>query len=126
MRKGFVSAILIVFIALSALFFGLRQSAPEYSFSLLMGANVLMAVLSLIGHGLVMKQISSRPQAFVRGVYSSSFLKLMVCIAGILIYVLVNKPNVHKPSLFMLFGIYAIYSIVETWLLSKIARETKG
>jgi Ca2+/Na+ antiporter len=125
MKKGFISAILIVFVTLSALFFGLRQAAPDYSFSLLMGANVLMAVLSLIGHAIVMKQVHERPQAFVRGVYASSFLKLMVCMAGILIYVLVNRPNIHKPSLFMLFGIYAIYSVVETWLLSRMAREAK-
>jgi hypothetical protein len=125
MKKGFISAILIVFIALSALFFGLRQAAPEYSFSLLMGANVLMAVLSLIGHAIVTKQMRERPQAFVRGVYASSFLKLMVCMTGILAYVLINRPHIHKPSLFMLFGIYVIYSVVETWLLSRMAREAK-
>lgn len=125
MKKGFISAILILFIVLSALFFGLRSAAPEYRFVLLMGANVLMAVLSLAGHAIVMKQVAGRPQAFVRGVYASSFLKLMVCIAGILGYVLINRHDIHKPSLFMLFGIYAVYSIIETWLLSKMARDAK-
>lgn len=125
MKKSFVSAMLIVFIALSALFFWLNNAAPEYDFRLLMGANVLMAVLALAGHAIVMKQMAGRPQAFVRGVYASSFLRLMVCIGAILVYVLVNRPHIHKPSLFVLFGIYTVYSIVETWLLSRMAREAK-
>ena len=125
MKKNFISAILIVFIALSALFYALHQSAPEYSFALLMGGNILMLVLSVAGHLIVMNQVNGRPQAFVRGVYASSFLKLMVCMAGIVGYALINRPNIHKPSLFMLFGIYVIYSIIETWLLSKMAREAK-
>jgi len=70
----------------------------------------------------VNKQVDSRPQAFVRGVYSASFLKLMVCMVSILVYVLLNRTHIHKPSVFVLFGIYAVYTVVETWVLSKRVR----
>lgn len=123
MKKFFVLIIVILFLLLTAVFYGLKSYAPEYHFGILMTGNVTMAILSVITYYMVIGQINKRPEAFVRGVYSSSFLKLLVCMAAILVYVLVNRPNIHKPSLFMLFGIYAVYSIVETWMLSRLARE---
>jgi hypothetical protein len=44
---------------------------------------------------------------------------------AILVYVLMFRSNVHKPSVFVLFGIYAVYTILETWALSKMARKDK-
>jgi hypothetical protein len=125
MKKNFIIVILALFCALSAVFYLLHQSAPQFSFPLLMGGNIVMAVLTILTHIIVTKQVSARPQAFVRGVYSATFLKLLVCIFGILGYVLINKPNIHKPSLFVLFGIYIIYTTVETLTLSKLAKGTK-
>ena len=81
-----------------------------------------MAFLSSASFYMVTKQIKSRPEAFVRGVYSGTFLKLLVCMAAILIYVMANRPNIHKPTLFVLFGIYIVYTVIETTTLSKMAR----
>jgi hypothetical protein len=122
MKKYFILIVVILFLLLTAVFYALKTYAPQYSFDALMGGNILMAILVLVSYFLVQAQIDKRPEAFVRGVYSSTFLKLLVCIGAILVYALVNKPNIHKPSLFILFGIYAVYSIVETWLLSRMAR----
>ena len=125
MRKVFLTSIIVLFIALSVVFFMLRTLAPEYNFVVLMSGNVIMAALSLASYFIVTKQMLRKPDAFVRGVYSSSFLKLSVCVIAVMVYAIANRPNVHKPSLFVLFGVYALYSAVETWLLSKIAREAK-
>ncbi len=122
MKNAFIVATLLLFVLLSAVFFMLKEAAPEYRFNVLMGANVLMLVLSLAGYFLVTKQINNKPQAFVRGVYSATLLKLMVCMMGILIYLAMNKKDIHKPTIFALMGIYAAYSAVETILLSKMAR----
>jgi len=80
-------------------------------------------MLSLGTFLLVEKQVDGRPQVFVRSVYSASFLKLMVCMVSILVYVLLNRANIHKPTVYVLFGIYATYTITETWLLSKLVRD---
>jgi hypothetical protein len=90
-----------------------------------MGGNLIMLLLSVISFFIVRKSIRERPEAFVRGVYGATFLKLMVCMASIMIYALLNKKDIHKPTLFVLFGIYAVYTAVETWLLSRQAREVK-
>lgn len=125
MKKYFIPSVITVFVVLSAIFFFLKKSAPQFNFPVLMAGNVIMAALSLVTFFIVTKQMSSKPDAFVRGVYASSFLKLFVCMVAIVAYVMINRPHVHKPSLFVLFGIYAVYSIVETTLLSRLAKEVK-
>lgn len=123
MRKRFLVTIGVVFVLLGAGLFGLKKFVPAIDLVALEIGNCIMALLSLVTYGLVKKQKEGRPEAFVRGVYSSSFLKLMVCMISILVYVLLNRSQIHKPSVFMLFGIYAVYTIMETWLLSKLVRE---
>lgn len=125
MRKHFNLVIIVLFVLLTVAFFGLQQYNPAFRFRVLMGGNVLMAVLSLVSYRLVKKQMNEKPQAFVRGVYAATFLKLMVCMTSILLYVVLDRPNIHKPSIFMLFGVYAVYTVMETWMLSKLAREAK-
>ncbi len=90
-----------------------------------MVGNSIMAILSILTFFIVKKQMNEKPEAFVRGVYGATFLKLMVCMAAILLYVLFDRKNIHKPSLFILFGIYAVYTTMETLLLMKLAKQAK-
>ena len=123
MKKQYIIVTLIIFIALSGAFYVLKLYMPTYHFIALETGNGIMAILSLSSYFIVKKQMDSRAQAFVRGVYSASFLKLMVCMVAILVYVLINRTHIHKESVFILFGIYAVYTVAETLLLSKLARE---
>ena len=123
MTRYFSLVIVILFIVLSVIFYMLQTYAPAYSFNLLMGGNIVMALLSFLTYRIVKKQIKGKPQAFVRGVYSSTFLKLMVCMIGIVAYVMINRQSIHKPSIFVLFGIYAVYSFFETITISRLAKE---
>lgn len=120
--KKFIIVVVLIFVLLSALFYWLRTAAPQFHFVALESGNTIMALLSLSSYFIVRNQMNGNPQAFVRGVYSASFLKLMVCMISILVYVLLNKAQIHKPSVFALFGIYAVYTVTETWLLSKIVK----
>ena len=122
MKQRFITSIIVVFAALSGIFWYMKTALPDYRFKVLMGANVLMLILSIISFFLVTREFKNKPHAFVRGVYAGTFLKLLSCMAAIMIYVMLNKSDIHKPTLFVLFGIYAVYSIVETRLLSKLAR----
>lgn len=122
MRKQFLIIVAVVFVILGAGFFALIKYAPQFDLAALETGNAIMAALSVITYTIVRRQVDNRPQAFVRSVYSASFLKLMVCMISILVYVLLNRLHIHKPSVFMLFGIYAVYTIMETWVLSRIVR----
>lgn len=127
MKKKFLLAILAVFVILSAIFYFLTQAQPQFNFTLLMSANILMAAISMAAFFIVTRNVTDRPEAFVRGVYSGSFLKLLICIFSIIAYVMLNRAHKDepgfKPSLFILFGIYAVYTFTETVLLSKMARQ---
>ena len=125
MNKQFIIAIVTVFVVLSIVFLTLRIKAPElkFDFAALETGNGIMAILSFVTFVLVKGKLDGSPGAFVRGVSGASFLKLMVCMVSILVYILLNRNTIHKPSVFMLFGIYTVYTIIETWLLSKLVRE---
>jgi succinate dehydrogenase hydrophobic anchor subunit len=125
MKQRFLVTTIVLFVLLTAVFFLLHQQAPEYDFKALMAGNIIMAILSIVSFSLITKQLNKTPQAFVRGVFSSTFLKLFVCMIGVLTYAMVNKPNTHKASIFILLGIYAVYTVTETLMVSKIARNTK-
>ena len=123
MKTRFTIITVSVFLLLSILFYVLKIYAPAYQFITLECGNVLMALLSLIAFLIVMKQKEGRPQAFVNSVSGASFLKLMVCMIAILVYVLLNRSHIHKPTVFVLMGIYFIYSIIENSILSLSLRK---
>lgn len=123
MKKTFFSAVIALFLILGAFFMWLEKLAPEFDLPALMVGNIVMAALVSISFFLVSKQSGAKAAAFVRSVYSSTFLKLSVCLIAVVSYALIKKTDVHKPSLFVLFGIYAVYTIIETWLLAKMARQ---
>lgn len=125
MRRQFVFVTVTIFLLLSIAFYVLSTYAPDYRVMVLEAGNVIMAILTLSAYFIVSRQMNESPAAFVRGVSGASFLKLMVCMVSILIYVLVNRVHVHKGTVFMLLGIYAIYTTAETLLLSKLARDNK-
>ena len=125
MKNKFVAIILLVFALLAVVFYLLKMSFPSFNFIVLMAANGIMALLSLSSYFIINQQLKGRPQAFVRGVYGATFLKLFVCMITIFVYVFLNRENIHKPTIFTLFGIYAIYTAVETWLLSGLAKDVK-
>ena len=123
MKTRFSITTLIIFTLLSAFFYALKTYAPDYNFVALESGNLLMAILSLSAYFIVMKQKEGRPQAFVRGVSGASFLKLMVCMIAILIYIVLNRAHIHKPTVFVLMAVYAVYTVIETLTLSKLVRE---
>lgn len=125
MKKTFTVTIVSIFVILSIVFFVLQQQLPSFRFAVLETGNAIMVVLSLSAFYMVNKQIGKPGGAFVRGVSGASFLKLMVCMVAILVYVAINRSTVHKPSIFILMAIYLVYSATETMLLSKMARTTK-
>lgn len=125
MKQYFVVTISSIFVVLSIALFILYKSVPAFSYPVLEIGNAIMLVLSLSSFALITKQAGKNGSAFVRGVSGSSLLKLMVCMIAVVIYVAGSRGNIYKPGIFVLMGIYAIYSATETVLLSRMARTMK-
>ena len=125
MKKAYIITFVCIFILITAILVAVHKSAPQYDFTLLVSGNVMMLVLSLITFFVVANQSGKTPASFIRGVMGATFIKLMVCMTSMLIYVFLNRSSIHKSSIFVVFGIYAIYTSVETYLLTKLARIVK-
>lgn len=125
MNKRFVIILLVVFVIIAGAAYGLQQYHPGFDFKILMIANGLLFVVSLLAHMMAVKSMSDRPQAFVRGVFSGTIIKLFTCMAAVLIYAVTHKGHIYKPIVFAFFAIYVIYSAAETWMSGRIAKKNQ-
>lgn len=123
MKNRFYITVIALHTVILLALIALRQSRPEFDPWLLFGGNAVLALLSIISYALVQKQMHDRAQAFVRGVSSGMFLRLFVVGGGLVVYVFLNKDHIHKPSLFVLMGLYVVYTAIETIVLQQLARR---
>lgn len=124
MKQPIIRALLGVFVLLSAAIYALNYFNPQFSLAVLMGGNLIVLLISIAAFAIVSKTFKERPQAFVRGVMGGTMVKFFACIVAMLIYVLLYRNRIYKPEIFMLLAIYAVYSIVETIMLSRMAKVT--
>lgn len=115
----------LVFIIVTGGAWFLSQKNPSFDFMTLMGGNVIMLVLTVVAWLITKKTLKERPQAFVRGVFSATLLKMFAVMGVVLVYALVNRAHLYKPLVFALFGIYVMYTGVETVIMSKTAKQVK-
>jgi hypothetical protein len=85
--------------------------------------NALLAALAAISFALVRRSMGGRAQAFVGGVYAGTMLKLFIAGCGLLVYVLLNRDALHRPSLLVVAGLYLVYTVAEKVALQKVARH---
>ena len=119
----FVFLLIAVFLVLAGVIWLLQRSRPEFDFTLLAVGNALLAALTAASFAMVRRGIGGRPQAFVGGVYAGTMLKLFVGGGALLAYVLLNRPQLHKPSLLAVGALYLVYTLVEKIALQRVARK---
>jgi hypothetical protein len=115
-----------LFVAIAFAVAGLILVLPHekgFDVTALFVADGIMLALSMGAWVLMRQKVAERPQAFVRGVMGATLLRLFVCFAAILAYALIKRPDVHKPTIYLMFGIYAIFTVVETLVFSRQARR---
>ncbi len=121
-----ISPVMLLFILINLLVFIFKNSLIAYGFNIafLLSANAILFLLSFFGFLIQTRGVASTNiNAFIRGVYSSTLLKLFVIVIAIVIYILVMHGEVNKPSLFTAMAIYLIYTSVEVIQLMKLARK---
>ena len=120
MKQKFVLSIAIVFVVLCGLIYFLHTQNPAYDFLSLIVANLILACISLLSFNIITNGIKSgNANNFVRSKMTGTMIKFFVCIALLLAYIFMNNRQVHKPSLFLFLGMYAVYSAIKTVPLSE-------
>jgi hypothetical protein len=125
MQKKYMPVIvLFVFINAIILIFRSFLQLNGFETPFLLIANVVLCTLSLSGFFIQMKGLrSANINAFIRGVYSSLLLKMVIIMIAVIIYIFITGGKVNKPSLFTSIGIYFLYTSIEVTQLMKIARR---
>ena len=121
--RRFPLLLLLIFILLEAPIEALCRHEPRLDHTAIVASNIIMALLSLAAWAMLKKNVTGRPQIFVRGVYAATMLRLFVCIIGIMSYATINKDHLYKPTLFVIFGIYFVYTVAETLVFSRTAKK---
>lgn len=86
--------------------------------------NILLAGVTALSYFYSHKGITANNNnAFVRLVYLSTFLKLMVCAIAVLIYAYFYRDKLTIGSLIFFFFLYILYTVIETWSLMKVAKS---
>ena len=89
----------------------------------MMGTGIV-AIIMLVSYMIsVQNLLDSNPNKFVRGIMGGTFLKFMLSIVAVAVLLFSVREKLHKPDLFLLMGVYLLFSMVETAFLSIISRK---
>jgi len=93
-------------------------------FNVLLIGNLALALIAGLSYRMSRKGLnSSNNNAFVRLVYASTLSKLMLCLVGIAIYVIINRANTSRITVFILMFLYLAYTVVETLSLQTVSKK---
>lgn len=118
--------IIMVFIFVNAILLILRQAYPSLGAEVpfLAISNAILFGISLLAFFLNSRgAVSPNAHAFVRGLYGSFLLKLVVIAGCVFFYIFGMKGELHYASLLGTMFIYILYTAVEVRQLMKIARK---
>lgn len=116
----------LLFIGLTVILLILRNTLEQAGFHVrfILIANAVLFVLSALALYIQMKYVrSSNPHAFVRGVYSSVLLKMLLIIAALFIFIVAMDGVINKRAIFITMFIYVLYSSLEVFQLMKLVRK---
>lgn len=93
-------------------------------FTVLMVSNCLFFFMSLIAINMQLRAMGNKnPNVFIRSVMGSMMLKMFVCIAAVMAYVLGSGKIFNKPSVYISMAIYLVYLVVEVTLVTKLNKR---
>jgi hypothetical protein len=92
--------------------------------NVLLFGNLALAAISAFTYNMSSKGVQSESNSvFMLRVYGSMISRMMLCLAGITIYAVVNRANTSRITIFILMFFYAVYSVCENVSLQKITRK---
>src|SRR5580658_4617008 len=98
----------------AALACGNWLDAGHISHFVLIGANSLLFLLAVVSLFMNIKALgSSNPNVFVRSVMGGTFIKLMVILAALAVYMVVAGKNRSIGAVLAGMGLYIVYTIAE-------------
>jgi len=90
------------------------------------GGNLVIYLITIVSLHLLTKGLDAvNTQAFLRNAYSGILLKLMACAGAAFIYIVIAGDHINKPSIFIMMGLYLVYTFVEMTIVMKHSKRKK-
>ena len=103
-----------IFFTLLFIFSKIFLEKGAIDFNVVMGANCLFFLLSLMASGMQQRAMSNpNPNVFVRKVMAGVMIKMGVVIIAVIAYVLICGKLFNKPAVFISLLLYLVYLVVE-------------
>ncbi|MEO7316013.1 MAG: hypothetical protein ABIW47_12560 [Ginsengibacter sp.] len=100
--------------------------SKEVNTNFILGANFVLFALSIAGLFIQSKGAGSENlNAFLRGIYTSLLMKMLLIVGGILVYITLMGGEVNRPAIFIGMALYFIFTAIEIKQIMKIVRQKK-
>ncbi|WP_343692249.1 hypothetical protein [Chitinophaga sp.] len=128
MTDRFYYRLIGLFIILNGalIYFNARLLEKGVHQHVLLIGNLALAAITGLSYSMNRKGIQSADNnAFVRRVYASTLSKMMLCLVGITVYVVLNRSHTSKETIFILMFLYVVYTVIETLSLQQLTKRKK-
>lgn len=129
MQSSFIkktSLLILLFVVVNGLCLLFLQQLLLYKINarVVMIANALLFVVSLIGLALQTKNINNKNAGTaIRGVMGATILKLFVLAVAAILYIFIEKANSNIGAIIISMVLYIAYTVIETRTALKINRQ---
>lgn len=123
--RNFLPAIMVFLVLNSALLIMMNRLEDwGFDYTVLVFGNLMIFGISFLSYWMAVKGLTTKNNhAFFRWVYGSIMMKLFLLAGVAFIYIVMNKKEVNKPSLFFCMGLYIIYTFIEVSALMKVNKQ---
>lgn len=125
MMDNFYIRLAVIFAAVNGIGIAFYQVLHVWGISDMAGAvgNLVLAVVTGISYNIGYQATKSGdPHDFIRLIYLSIMVKLLVCMAGILVYAFIFREHMTISTIFLLMFLYIVYSILEVYSILKLSK----
>lgn len=123
--RNFFPAIMIFLVLNSGLLIMMNRLEDwGFDYTVLVFGNLMIFGISFLSYWMAVKGLTTKNNhAFFRWVYGSIMTKLFLLAGAAFIYIVMNKKEVNKPSLFFCMGLYIIYTFIEVSALMRVNKQ---
>lgn len=94
---------------------------------MLLAGNILLFAVTTVSFILYVKELGNKNvHAFVRVMYGSLLVKLMVCLVAVLIYAAIARAAVNRNGIFGCFILYVLYTWLEVRILLRLMKRANN
>lgn len=115
--------IFFLFVALSFAFSSVLKSHHIDPY-VIIGSNVFFLLISFFSMAIQLRGMQHKnPHVFVRSVMSGMLMKMVLCVAAVIVYSYASGDAFNKKGIFISLFLYLIYLAVEVSIIMKLNKK---